>query len=135
MTLCRRGRSVFVLTLVRGVVTVSIIPGSISWSVFKRSGKGPDGGACVDQLARHSVKAPRRHLIAALGGRLDQFTGSRLVLELGIARPFQAFCSRLGAPGVELDRLVGKGDRGASRDRSMPRFSNEAANLGFGLIV
>src|SRR6266699_312322 len=37
MTLCRRGRSVLVRTLVLGLVTVSIIPGGTSWSVFKRS--------------------------------------------------------------------------------------------------
>src|SRR6266581_2190075 len=80
MTLCRRGRSVLVLTFVFGVVTVSIIPAA--------SPKQQDGlrrgsaGAAVRQALRHG-------LIAAADGRLDQFTGSGPVLKRGVLRQFQ----------------------------------------------
>src|SRR5882724_7938704 len=62
MTLCRRGRSVLVLTLVFGLTTVSIIPA-----------ESPDGAA-------------RPAPIATANGRFDQFTGSGPILKPGVLR-------------------------------------------------
>jgi hypothetical protein len=102
------------------LVTVSIIPGSISWSVFAQGGKGSDGGACVDQMVRHSAKALRRHSIAAAGGRLDQFTGSRPVLELGI---HGSDVPDADLPGVEAN--------GPRRNRRSQRRLADAAKDDF----
>src|SRR5713226_8467179 len=77
MTLCRRGRSVSVLTFVFGLATVSIIPAASPEA--SSDGARESAGAAIRQ-------APRHGLIAAADGRLDQFTGSGPVLELGVTR-------------------------------------------------
>src|SRR2546423_1545395 len=76
MTLCRRGRSVLVLTLVFGVVTVSGIASASPDRAAVRS-----AGATIRQALRHA-------LIATPCGRLDQFTGSGPVLKLDVLRRF-----------------------------------------------
>src|SRR4030095_12816711 len=83
MTLCRRGRSVLVLTFVFGVTVVSAIP-ALSRSEQIPAGPPRSVGAAVCRTLRHA-------LIAAACGRLDQFTGSGAVLKLGVCRQFQLY--------------------------------------------
>src|SRR5436305_6562983 len=98
MTLCRRGRSVLVLTLVFGLTTVSIIPAE-SPATRKRY-----DGARRNQRA--ALRQPRRHaLVAAADGCLDQFTGSGPVLKPGVLRQFQADQRRYRAGLVQFRGL------------------------------
>src|SRR6266536_5370893 len=81
MTLCRRGRSVLVLTLVFGVTVVSAISSQVRQAT-NSDGPPRSVGAAVRQSLRHA-------LFAAADGRLDQFTCSGPVLKLGGCREFQ----------------------------------------------
>src|SRR6476620_5208314 len=77
MTLCRRGRSTLVLTLVFGLVTVMFMQRRLLGR-----GRARSAGAALRQALRHA-------LIAASHGCFDQFTGSSLVLKLGVLREFR----------------------------------------------
>src|SRR4051812_1380024 len=79
MTLCSFGRSVLVLTLVRGVTTVSIISGGSSW---RRRGTNRSVGAAIRQTLACTP-------LAALWGHRCHFSDSQPVLGLGVLRQFQ----------------------------------------------
>ena len=77
--MCRRGRSVLVSNLGSGLGNGV---DHFRWHLLTAA-RAPSVGAAFRQALRH-------RLIAAIDGRLDQFTGSRSVAKLGILRQFQA---------------------------------------------
>src|SRR6266496_5779454 len=95
MTLCRRGRSVLVLTLVFGVTVVSAISSQVRQAT-NSDGPPRSVGAAVRQSLRHA-------LFAAADGRLDQFTCSGPVLKLGGAVSF-SWIRAFIAPGSRRAR-------------------------------
>src|SRR5262245_28857325 len=81
MTLCRRGRSTLILTLVFGLTVVSAIccPDANEPRTAKR----------LRSVSAALRKSLRHGLIAVIDGRLDQSTGSGPVLKLGVCREFE----------------------------------------------
>src|SRR5712671_1480950 len=129
MTLCRRGRSVLVLTFVFGLTTVSIIPAASPETIAFSSEVGTGSREENASNMKHaSTGAPgsagaairqalRQGLIAAADGRPDQFTGSGPVLKLGVLRQFQVdqcghragFIQFRGLRGV-IEQVLGIGN-------------------------
>src|SRR5512143_1219791 len=71
MTLCSRGRSVLVLTLVFGLVTASIIPASISRHFVAERQENTASGPWVEPADFTIASLQRRHL-AQIGDDVSQ---------------------------------------------------------------